>query len=339
VRATHRFLCAIAVALAATSYPNLDARAAPTLWVCMATEGESGEQSDCPAPGPNEIFRFFNSSWDDLGPDQAIAHDSVSATWSVLTGESSIYARYGAAVGSGFVNDHNSVSARLDADDFVITGIIFKTLVVPAEPDDTCPMTIGGGNADASGSSGYGVYASHFGGPALFTSDPCTLNANEPFRIRLDLGASASLITQFPYNLPLPGAEGSASARFSASFPSAGPVFNLPVGYTATSLIAQVEDNGYVPGRRRRRSRRSRCSRSRCCGAVRVTRTPEQRGEHPARDTRARRRARDLAARWASLASHDYGRRAARIESAARATAPSSAPSGSGARKNGNVAS
>jgi hypothetical protein len=208
----------------------------------------------------------------------------VSATWSVLTGESSIYAKYGAAVGSGFVNDHNSVSAILDADDFVITGppgpvtfklnvavngavhassndslrfspsagsnitgIIFKTLVIPAEPEDTCPMTIGGGNANASGSSGYGVYASHFGGPALFTSAPCTLNANEPFRIRLDLGASASLITQFPYNLPMPGAEGSASARFSASFPSAGPVFNLPVVYTATSLTAQVEDNGYVP--------------------------------------------------------------------------------------------
>jgi hypothetical protein len=108
-------------------------------------------------------------------------------------------------------------------------------------------MTIAGGNANATGTTGYGVWASHVGGPGLFTSNPCHVDVGDPFRILIDLSAGASLITPFAFDLPMPGAEGSASARAAASFPANGPVFELPVGYTASSAAAQVVSNGYVP--------------------------------------------------------------------------------------------
>jgi hypothetical protein len=270
----HRLAFGAALGLAGALLPALVAGADPTLWVCMRTEGATGEQADCPAPSLNEVNRFYNSTWEPNGVEIAIAHDSVSATWSVLTGDSSIYAKYGGVVSTGFSNDNNNVSARLDADDFVITGpagpVAFTLNVVVngaihASTNDAqgfqpraglnisgniipptgepCAMTIAGGNVDATSSSGYGVYAAHIGGPAVFTSTPCQVDTGVPFRILIDLGVSASLTG----TLPMSGAEGSASARFSASFPSAGPVFNLPVGYSATSLTAEVEDNGYVP--------------------------------------------------------------------------------------------
>ncbi len=104
-------------------------------------------------------------------------------------------------------------------------------------------MTIAGGNVDATSSSRYGVYAAEIGGPAAFTSNTCRIDTGVPFRIRIDVGVHASLTA----SLPMSGAVGSASCRFSASLPSTGPVFNLPVDYTATSPTAPVEDNGYVP--------------------------------------------------------------------------------------------
>ena len=276
-RARHRaFGTALAVALAGTA--PIAARAVPTLSICMHTEGESGEQSDCPAPSLDAAFRFYNSTWQPSGPQLAIVHDAVSATWSVLSAEASVYAKYGASVSSGFTNDNNRGNTRLDADDFVITGpagpVSFRLHVyvnghVHSSSTDYqrftasaavnvtgniikantshCSLTIAGGTANSAGTQGYGVWAADVGGPALFTSDPCTVNTGEAFRILIDVSASASLVTILPYDLPSPGAQGSASARVTAGFPAYGPVFELPVGYTAYSAAAEVEDNGYVP--------------------------------------------------------------------------------------------
>jgi hypothetical protein len=244
----------------------------------MRTEGETGEQADCPAPSLDAVFRFYDSTWQPLGPDVAIVHDAVAASWSVLSAEASVYARYGADASTGFVNDNNHGSARLDADDFVITGppgpVSFRLHVyvngslhagsndsqrfassagvnvsgnVIKQDTSNCPLTIAGGTANYAGTAGYGVWAEHVGGHALFTSDPCTVNAGEAFRVLIDASAGASLVTPYAYDLPLAGAEGSASARVVAALPANGPVFELPVGYTAYSATARVEDNGYVP--------------------------------------------------------------------------------------------
>jgi hypothetical protein len=255
------------------------AQSVPNLSICFSTETESGEHTDCPDPSADPVFRFVDSTWQPPGPTTATVTGAVSAAWSVLEGSASVFARYDHDADTGFSNDFNSSTAILDATDFVVTGppgpVTFTlnvfvdgaavaTSTDPARFPSTagvdiegmifqtgqpnCTLEIGGGDiSSASTPGGFGVYADHIGGSALFTSDPCTVETGAPVRILLSLSAGVSLTTPFADDLPHAGAEGNASVRFVAGFPTNGPVMNLPQGYTASSVSALVVENGYVP--------------------------------------------------------------------------------------------
>src|SRR5215471_1661730 len=98
------------------------ARCLLTLSVCLRTEAETGENSDCPDASPDAVSRSLVSTWQPPGPTTATVSDAVSADWSVLQGRASVYARYDDDAVAGFANDFNGGTATLDANDFLITG-------------------------------------------------------------------------------------------------------------------------------------------------------------------------------------------------------------------------
>ena len=70
------------LALAAAAHLAISAHAghaAPLLSLCMGTEGETGEHTDCPPPGLDAVFRFYDSTWQPLGPETATVHDAISS--------------------------------------------------------------------------------------------------------------------------------------------------------------------------------------------------------------------------------------------------------------------
>lgn len=81
-----------------------------------------------------------------------------------------------------------------------------------------------------------------FTGDDLLTTDTVNILVGRPFTLGLQLGASASglaLITHL-------SAEGDASFADTLSFPTSGPVFNLPNGFTVNSADGLIVNNNWV---------------------------------------------------------------------------------------------
>jgi hypothetical protein len=95
-----------------------------------------------------------------------------------------------------------------------------------------------------SGVNGSSGWLTNWTLDGVLTSDPFTVNANEPFTILVQLHTSAYA---YAYTGHFGGAEGASDFSHTASFATDRPVFDLPGGYTASSASANVVDNTFVP--------------------------------------------------------------------------------------------
>jgi hypothetical protein len=82
-------------------------------------------------------------------------------------------------------------------------------------------------------------------GSLSFTTPSFTVDAGEPFQLELSLIAAGGAFEFMRFGAVT---EGFADFDSTLAFPSAGPVFNLPGGYTANSADARILGNQFVGG-------------------------------------------------------------------------------------------
>jgi hypothetical protein len=141
--------------------------------------------------------------------------------------------------------------SQTQASSFVVVQTAVDGLIVTADPffqDRVRLFSLNGGPIATQATGMLADWPADPGefGILRFTTPGFTVNANQSFQLDLTLIASAGV---FEF-MQLQGSLSEANSDFGSTlaFPTFGPVFNLPAGYTVDSLDAHIRNNQFVDG-------------------------------------------------------------------------------------------